>query len=897
MLRITQQSSPAAAKQYYTATSDYYREGQELVGAWGGAGARRLGLEGTVGKREFDRLCEDRDPATGNRLTPRVKDGRTVGYDFTWSVPKSVSVLYALTGDEALLSAFRSAVDDTMREVEAEMKTRVRVRGANAERVTGNAAWATFVHLTSRPIDGVPDPQVHAHCFVFNTTYDATECRWKAGQFRDLKRDAPYWQAAFRVRLANRLQELGYALDRTRDDFEVAGVPAAVVRQFSRRTDLIEEVAAARGVRDPDQKAALGGLTREHKDTTLTRDELRRTWEARLAPADAAALGRVAAGRPPGRAATGGEAAAATHALAHAFERAAVVSDKQLLAEALRHGLGRVTVGGVARELAARRLLAREVDGRRLVTTPEVLAEERRLVAFARRGRGTCAPLVGYDLALAVGGLTPGQERAVRHLWESPDRVMLVRGAAGTGKTTLLREAVGGIEACGHPVVVLAPSAEASRGVLRREGFAGADTVARFLRDDTFQERARGGVVLVDEASLLGTRALAQVFDRAADLAARVVLVGDARQHGSVERGAAFRLLQERAGVPVVEVAEIHRQRDGRYKAAVAALAAGRVLDGFDALARLGWVEQLPDGARERRVAADYLRYSAERTAGGRFKDVLVVAPTHAEGLRVTAAIRDELRRAGRLGAERVVAAWAPARLTEAERREAVNYAPGDMLQFHRAAPGVRAGQRVVVGEGADPPLAHAGRFQVYRPRPLAVAAGDRLRVTANGRTRDGRHRLNTGAVYAVAGFTDRGDIKLDNGWVVDRDWGHWAHGYVSTSHASQGRTADRVLVAQSAESFPASSAAQFYVSASRARDGVTVYTDDAAGLRAAVARAEARPTATDLVRPPSPGLGGRLKNYLALLRRRAAFADTHPARDHSPRPLTPHPRESAHER
>ncbi len=58
MIRITQQESAKAAKSYYT-TADYYSEGQEIVGCWGGKGAKRLGLEGTVDKLSFDRLCDN----------------------------------------------------------------------------------------------------------------------------------------------------------------------------------------------------------------------------------------------------------------------------------------------------------------------------------------------------------------------------------------------------------------------------------------------------------------------------------------------------------------------------------------------------------------------------------------------------------------------------------------------------------------------------------------------------------------------------------------------------------------------------------------------------------------------------------------------------------------------
>src|SRR5947199_8717988 len=125
MLRITQQDSAKDAKRYYT-TADYLSEGQELVGAWGGQAADRLGLGGVVDKLSFDRLCDNLDPRDGKQLTVRTRTDRTVGYDFTFSVPKSVSLLYALTGDQEILAGFRTAVDETMHDIEAEMKTRVR---------------------------------------------------------------------------------------------------------------------------------------------------------------------------------------------------------------------------------------------------------------------------------------------------------------------------------------------------------------------------------------------------------------------------------------------------------------------------------------------------------------------------------------------------------------------------------------------------------------------------------------------------------------------------------------------------------------------------------------------------------------------------------------------------
>lgn len=868
MLRVSQQSAPAAAKQYYAA-ADYYAEGRETAGVWRGRGAELLGLAGTVGKAEFDRLCDNRHPTLDRPLTARTKDDRTVGYDFTWSVPKSVSLYHALTGDERVVDAFRAAVGETMADVEAEIKTRVRRRGRAEDRVTGNMVWAEFVHHTSRPVGGVPDPHLHAHCFVFNATRDGTEGAWKAGQFRDLKRDAPYFQAAFRARLADRLQDLGLAVERTRDDFELAGATPAVLRRFSRRTAAIEALAAERGVTDPDRKAELGALTRERKGHALSWAELRREWAARLSDAEAAGLVGAGSGS---RAARGPDrdAAAVDFALRHAFERAAVVPEKQLLADALRFGLGAVTVAGVRRELARAPVLTREEEGRRLVTTHAVLAEEERMLAFARDGRGTLRPLGAGVPDIPGEGLNAGQRRAVAHILNSRDRVTVVRGAAGTGKTTMMRAAVRAIAAGGHRVVPLAPSAGASRDVLRRDGFAGADTVAAFLRGDALQRAAAGQVIWVDEAGLLGSKDVTALFDAAARLDARLILTGDERQHGSVARGAPLRLLRTRAGLPAAELTEVVRQ-GGDYKRAVELLSRGRAAAGLDALDRLGWVREVAGGERYLALAEAYLECAGRHTA-------LVVSPTHAEGALVTAAIRDRLRAAGGLADERVFATWRPLHLTEAERGVPESYRPGDMIRFHTPARGHPAGSRVVLAEGAGLPLGHPDRFEAYRPDALAVAAGDRVRVTAGGRTADGRHRLNTGDLFTVAGFTARGDLVVDTGWVIGRDFGHLAHGYAVTSHAAQGKTVDTVLIGQSGLSAGATTREQFYVSVSRGRRQAVVFTDDKAALRDAVGRAEGKLAASDLAwdRPPA-----RLKAHLAFMRR--LLAGAYAARDLGP--------------
>ena len=112
-----------------------------------------------------------------------------------------------------------------------------------------------------------------------------------------------------------------------------------------------------------------------------------------------------------------------------------------------------------------------------------------------------------------------------------------------------------------------------------------------------------------------------------------------------------------------------------------------------------------------------------------------------------------------------------------------------------------------------------------------------------------GKHKLNNGSTYTVKGFTPSGDMVLANGWTIAKECGHVAHGYVSTSHASQGKTVDRVFIAMGGESLRAINAEQFYVSVSRGREKAAIYSDlPSDRLRTAIQRSDGRKTATELM-------------------------------------------------
>lgn len=858
MLRITSQSNAAGACHYFDPKShDYYLDGQELAGQWGGKGAKLLGLSGDVRPDDFKALAYNRNPETGRKLTARDHANRRVGHDLTFSVPKSVTLAFELLKDDRILNAFRESVFETMADIERDALTRDR-RGGKEDLVQpDNLTHATFIHRSSRPVKGIPDCQLHAHVFVFNATKH--DGRWTAVELGKVKAEAPYYEALAMARLGKKLVDLGYGVRRKGKFFELEGVSNELVDKFSRRTKLIEAVAVERNVTDPDYKAELGGKTREHKldGPHSSPADLRKEWIARLTDAEKRQLKNLPGQVTP----LPSVEQSARFALDHSFERSAVMPVKRVLEEGLRHGVGRITLDELTAGLPKLGLLTKGEES----TTREMLALEAGMVQFARDGRGSAKPIPrarsspqsvpvsSKDVANSphsaravkpTENLTPGQQAAIRHILTSRDRVTLVRGAAGTGKTTALETAASSIRHAGYVVQAVAISTTAADELKQVD--PGSATLARFLLDTKMQDAVAGGVVIADEASLIGTKQAAAFFRVLERIDARAVFVGDVKQHGAVTSGSPFQLLQQHASLPVAEITEVMRQR-GAYKRVSEYLSEHRTDAALDLLEQLGHVHEADYTERMKLIADDYW------DAVKRKQSVLVVAPTHEEGNAVTGVIRERLKAEGKLkDDEREFTRLVPLNLTEAERGDGHRLEAGDVLQFHRASGKHKAGDRVHVGEGGTAragshdlwPAAHGS---AYRVSSLKVAPGDAVRITANGKDKSGKHKLKNGAVYTVKGFDRKGDIQLDNGWVVDKSFGHISHGYVSTSHASQGRTVDVVLVSESSKSFPAASAEQFYVSISRGKRAAYVYSDDVQALREAVSLARPKVNATDV--------------------------------------------------
>ncbi len=864
-MRVFHQKSAERGKEYYAA-SDYYENGPEqLKGQWVGTGAELLGLHGEIEKSHFDRIVDNLHPFENKKLTPRNHANRRVLTDITFSAPKSVSILFGVTGDYAIAGAVQEAASETFDDLELDAQTRVNHRrGELTYRPTKNIVGGLWLHLTGRPeldekIGTHPDMQLHVHGAVLNATYDWTKNRWTAVDLSKAVRDSGYYEALFMNRLATKIKQLGYAVQRSEYNFEIAGIARETIEKFSRRSQKInrlvadgtaEKIAAREKISMPEAKDRLGAMSRKEKTSQYSIEELPEIWRQRLSEQESQQIEKILGGevKPAKKQVTAEQAI--EYSKNHHFERASVIRQRQLIKDALQYGTGEVTSDEIIKAAEKQAWIGDGEGADRLISTPEILKEEQQLMAFARNGRGSVRPLA-LDHVIERDWLSDEQKHAVTGLLDSRDRVQILAGRAGVGKTTLMAEAISAIEKNGNQVTVLAPTAEAAHDVLAKEGFD-AETLAAFLVNKRVQQQAAGGVIWVDEAGLAGMQDITKLARIADQLDARIILSGDGRQHKAVSRGKPLALLESEAGIKPQIVSIIRRQERADYREAVELLSRGEVAAGFEQLDSLGFVHQIADDQRYHQLAKDY----ANSIECG--KSTLVIAPTHAERAIVNEAIRDELKKRGHIHHDqRNIGMLKSKRLTEAERTDTHCFQVDDVIEFvTRGKGGFKTGERLRVvevegkrviarsGKGfVEVPLDSPRSFDVYRWQEAEFAAGDQIRITK----RDKANKLYNGTIVSLDGFDGQGRLVLSNGKTISPEWGHIDYAATITSHASQGKTYDRVLVAQSSVSFPASSPEQIYVTASRGRQQIDVYTDDAEGLRQAIERKRPEMSATAL--------------------------------------------------
>ena len=905
-------TSSGQAASYYESTGEYYADGGQSPSEWQGKGAEALGLSGDVDRDQFRDLL---DGKVADQQLGTTRDGKLEhrpGWDVTLSAPKSVSIMAEVAGDRRLIAAHSAAVKTALVHVEQHMSaTRVRDGGAVNREATGNLVIASFQHGTSR----AQDPQLHTHNVVLNAT-KGEDGTWRSLEPRAIYQLQKQIGAIYRQELALKVRELGYEIETGKGSmFEIKGVSGDVLAAFSTRSAEIEAALGTRGTTRDEASAAekqVAALDTRQAKVAADPAALVADWretataagfgaEARLAMVKEAEAVAISPDHRANMELQGDSAAcrAVAHAADKLGERQSVFSVAALHEEAGRVGLGKVSYAQISDAIAAAAKQGQLIDRTHIdrrgaefagFTTRFNVETETKMLRIEAEGRGTLSPIASpLAAAKAVASASAQAERtgfgwnaeqrtATEQLLTSRNRVTALQGYAGTAKTTTVlatfaREA----EVRGVSVVALAPTASAAM-VLGEALGARSDTVARHLLSPERPSQGQPAAWVVDEASLLSSRDTARLFDLAEKQNARVLLVGDVKQLGSVEAGAAFAQLQG-AGMETAKLGEIVRQSSMATKDAVLASIEGDARKALAALDRGGGriVENADRAERFAAIAEQYAKLDKASRAR-----TLVIEPSREGRDALTADIRAELAKSGALtGPAVTMQSLANKGLTRAEARDPMSYDKGDVVRFTRdyADKGVTRGEAYRV-ESIDPTKAAitlkseqgrevdwrlrqwgAGNAQAFTPQPMDLKTGDVIRFTRNDREAG---RINGARAEVIAVDQDSRTVTIQTAHgkaetlnlesARDR---HIAHAYVETAFAAQGRTADHVIIHADSKATNLIDQKSFYVGISRAKESVAIFTNDRAKLVSAISeRAGHVQTSIAQAAMPTPAAG-----------------------------------------
>jgi len=469
MHSIASVRSSSGAADYFANDNYYSADEHAEAGVWGGEGARALGLEGQVERDAFEGILNGKLP--DGEMVGQV-EGRRLGLDLTFSMPKSASILALVSGDRRILDAHLAAVKSTMSQLVekqfAESRNYERSRSGEPQK-TGNLVYALFAHDTSRALD----PQGHIHAVVANLTRDPKgtwKALWNGEIWKNNTTIGQFYHAAFRAQL----QKLGYETEAAgkHGSFEIKGVPAEIIKEFSqRREDILTKVEEL-GISSPKGQDRVTINTRDPKLAVEDRAGLIQSWQDRsaqlgfdgkalIAEAKAraeieakptfretatAAIGEVttrinAALRTPSPLAVSGAAAlflsadtikaqhATASAIRHLSEREAAFSPQAILASALGFQIKGLEGGAVVARIGE---LIRDghlipgksdrLDGHSdLVTTPAALAMEQKILDTIDRGHGEGRAFMPPEAAmerLQEAARELGRDRAGVDTWQ-----------------------------------------------------------------------------------------------------------------------------------------------------------------------------------------------------------------------------------------------------------------------------------------------------------------------------------------------------------------------------------------------------------------------------------------------------------------------------------------------
>ncbi|MBE7503041.1 MAG: relaxase domain-containing protein [Verrucomicrobiales bacterium] len=600
MLSISKPIRAAGQGEYYLnlAREDYYLDGAaagEPPGFWLGRGSDALGLRGTIRKDEFRNLLHGRSPDGTQALVRNAgSERRRAGWDLTWSVPKSVSVAWSQACSDVrtvIEASVRSAVQEGVRYLETVgVVTR---RGEDGVvREPARLIFTGFEHSTSR----AQDPQLHIHTILHNVALRPDGSTGTVEPW-ELYRHQMAAGTIFRAELAAQLEaRLGLRARPHGHSFELMGVDPDMILEFSKRRAQIEAALAQRGLSGGKAAEAAALDTRETKQA-VSREALFAQWQAvgRQFHWTARELGWLIHAPYPPRDTDRDVQQVANLALQNLTDRESHFAERQLtqaVAEQCQtRGLGARQALAITRALLASPELVRLAiqDGELHWTTQEMLATEQALLAGAAAMHLAERPVPGAAAQIQAAldarpGLSAEQRAAIAHVCEAQGGIRLVSGLAGTGKSTLFSVAAEVWRSQGRTCSGMALAGKAASGLGEATSIP-SQTLHRTLKE-LHMGRLRldpHSVLVVDEASMVGTRQLEALVAACERTGATLVLCGDPGQLQPIDAGGPFAALLMLYGA--AELTDIRRQREIWARQAVKDIAqgeAGQALSAFD---------------------------------------------------------------------------------------------------------------------------------------------------------------------------------------------------------------------------------------------------------------------------------------------------------------------------
>jgi conjugative relaxase-like TrwC/TraI family protein len=888
MLTLSKPLSAARTQAYHkeefaNARENYYSEGDHIRGKWHGKLANQWGLEGEVREEHFGRLARGQDPITGEQLV-RYRTAREyvngrgkmvramehrAGRDATFSAPKSVSLTALVGGDDRVRQAHRESVNVALGELEKYVQAR-------PAETTGKWIAASFEHDSARPVNGYAAPHLHTHVVFFNLT-ETQNGQTRALQDYELFRSQQYATAIYRSELALRLKEQGYDMERGNSGQpEIRGYTREYLDASSPRNRQIQAYLEEQGFRRSIGTAQIARhQTRDRKLPAITHEamQLKHRELAAHFGQQAEQIIRAAQVRHIEEQSWEQKFQSIESALTYAQEkhlkRYAVMDERELMRDTLKHSMGEASFADV-REQFENRVQSGDLiqvenrsPGRRF-TTQEMIGYERNNLAQMRAGQNRHEPMVSSETWRKVEGkhahLSASQSAAVEQIVSSRDKIMGLEGVEGPGKIASLAAVRDAAEQGGYQVRGLAPTSRAAH-TLAESGIE-SETLYRHLHRREQLEQGEKRLYILDEASMAITKQMNEFLDRLQG-EDRVLLVGDPRQHDDVEAGRPYQQLRE-AGIEIARLDEIVRQKDPALEEAVEQLACGDVFRAIDNLDRQGRVQEI-EGRDERlsQIASDYAREP---------QGTLVISPDNESRRELNELTHREMQERGNVSwnEHKLRVLDSRQEMTGTDRQWAGQYEEGDVVRYTRGSRvlGIEPGEyarveSVNTKENLVSIERENGEHHTYNPQRLRGAAvyqvterafseGDRVQFTAPSKDLHVANRQ----LGIVEKINDTGDVQIrtDSGREVSfniREHPHLDYGYAMTGHSSQGQTTERVLIHVDTDQSDLLINNRFaYAAVSRGQYDAEIYTNDRSELARDLSRDLTGRTATESQEP-----------------------------------------------